>query len=483
MLGVLAPLSPEAADEMAGVEWYDSGIGFAIPAEDIQRVLPRLKKGEDLRPGLLGVSLKGTDLYTGVPTVAACRQKSPAAVAGIKTGDQIVEIDGQAITRGAQVKEVLGRRYAGDVVRIAVLRGKERIGLSAALAARLEPFQHGFLGILPMRKADPHGIAVRYVYPDSPAAKAGIAPGDLLISADGKAVHDRRELLLAVCELEPGNELALELRRAGQSLRRKVVLAAPAEGLPPAVLPPAVEGSNQPGANSSPSSSAKQQPGPGTSGSSSAKQQPRANALRTPPGSRLKIPEFPNEIWCYVPQAPSEAYGLVIWLHAPGSFDWKEIVNRWRPICDRDGLILVAPKSSDAARWLPSEANLMARLVVQMATTHPVDPARVVVHGYGGGGTMAYLAGFRSRDFIRAVAAVEAAAIGPPPENDALHWLSVYVASAGKSSAARSIERGLAALRHARIPVTVKKLGDTPRYLNADELAELARWIDTLDRI
>ena len=40
------------------MEWYDSGIGFAIPAEDIQRVLPRLMKGEDLRPGLLGISLK-----------------------------------------------------------------------------------------------------------------------------------------------------------------------------------------------------------------------------------------------------------------------------------------------------------------------------------------------------------------------------------------------------------------------------------------
>ena len=34
-----------------------------------------------------------------------------------------------------------------------------------------------------------------------------------------------------------------------------------------------------------------------------------------------------------------------------------------------------------------------------------------------------------------------------------------------------------------KIPVTVKNLGDVPRYLNAEELAELARWIDTLDRI
>ena len=63
---------------MAGVEWYDSGIGFAIPLEHIEKVLPRLKKGEDLYPGLAGVSLKGPNLYTGEPMIAACR----AEVAG-----------------------------------------------------------------------------------------------------------------------------------------------------------------------------------------------------------------------------------------------------------------------------------------------------------------------------------------------------------------------------------------------------------------
>ena len=429
VLGVLVPLSPEAADEMAGAEWYDSGIGFAIPAEDIQQVLPRLKQGEDLRPGLLGVSLKGADLYTGVPTVAACRQKSPAALAGIKTGDQIVEIEGRAITRGAEVKEELGRRYAGQSVRIAVLRGKERIERSVELVAKLEPFQHGFLGVLPLRTSDPQGVAVRFVYPNSPAALAGIAAGDVLVSANGKTVHSRGELAAAVCELEPGNELALEFRRAGESLRRKVVLAAPTEDLPPADLPSAIKEIK----DSGPPIKTK----PDARGRASKPPSPPPN----PSGSRLKIAEFPNEIWCYVPESRPEAYGLVVWLHAPGSFDWKRALDTWKPLCDRDGLILVAPKSSDPTRWLPSEANLVARLVVQIMTTHPVDAARVVIHGYEGGGTMAFLACFRNREFIRAVAAVEAAPMGSPPENDALHWLSVYVAWAGKSPAASSVER------------------------------------------
>ena len=52
MLGVIVPLSPQSADEIAGYEWYDSGIGFAVPAEYIRKtLLPKLKKGHDLYPG------------------------------------------------------------------------------------------------------------------------------------------------------------------------------------------------------------------------------------------------------------------------------------------------------------------------------------------------------------------------------------------------------------------------------------------------
>ncbi|MCA9033279.1 MAG: trypsin-like peptidase domain-containing protein, partial [Planctomycetaceae bacterium] len=54
-LGVLVPLSPQQKDETAGVEWYDGGIGFAVPMADIYRVLPRLQAGETLKQGLIGI--------------------------------------------------------------------------------------------------------------------------------------------------------------------------------------------------------------------------------------------------------------------------------------------------------------------------------------------------------------------------------------------------------------------------------------------
>jgi hypothetical protein len=64
-----------------------------------------------------------------------------------------------------------------------------------------------------------------------------------------------------------------------------------------------------------------------------------------------------------------------------------------------------------------------------------------------------------------------------------LHRFAVYLATAKKSAKAREIEAAVQHLKSVKIPLTVKPLGDDARNLNPDELAELARWIDMLDRI
>ena len=456
VLGILAPLSPEATDEAAGIEWYDSGIGFAVPLEQIFAVLPRMKKGEDLRPGLAGVNMKGPNIYTGEPIVAASRPKSPAAEAGIKAGDKIIEIDGRKISRTAEVKQEILRRYAGDMMRVAVLRGKDRIECELRLAAQLAPFQPGFLGILPMRASGKEGVAVRYVFPESPAAKAGIAPGDAIVSLQGEPVGSRMELFLKIGAIEPTTEIELETRRGDAVQKLKLALTSIPEALPPPELPPAH---------------------PGTK--SEEKDRPQTGTIR------LKIPEYPNEAWAYVPEGydPEVPQGAVMWLHPAGGFDWSELLARWKPLCDRYDFILIAPKSADSSRWTPGEVSLAAKLFAQIAKTYAVDPARVVVHGQEAGGVQAFLAAFRFRQLVRGVAVVEAVPTGQPPENDPLNRLSVYLASASRSPAARSVELSLAAFQKQKTPLTVKSLGEMPRSLNAEELAELARWIDMLDRI
>ena len=135
VLGVLVPLSPHAADELAGYQWYDSGIGFAIPAEHIMKILPRLRQGA-LFGGVIGVTFRDKNLSIGEPVIAACQSGSPAAQSGLKPGDRIVEINGHEVTRIAGVKEQLHQHYAGDRVHIVVLRDGKHIERQMQLAPK-----------------------------------------------------------------------------------------------------------------------------------------------------------------------------------------------------------------------------------------------------------------------------------------------------------------------------------------------------------
>ena len=115
--------------------------------------------------------MQSKNLYTGDTVIASCRPNSPAAKAQFKGGDRIVEIGGRKVARSAEVKQEISRHYAGDKVHFVVMRGDKRIEADLELTSKLEPFQHGFLGILPLRDGDDAGVTVRYVYPGSPGGR------------------------------------------------------------------------------------------------------------------------------------------------------------------------------------------------------------------------------------------------------------------------------------------------------------------------
>lgn len=459
VLGVLVPLSPQATTEIAGVEWYDSGIGFAIPAEHVMKALPRLKKGEDLKPGVIGISFKQANLHVGDPEIGTSRPNSPAAKAGLKAGDKIAEIDGLKIARAAQVKEEISKRYAGDKIHVVAMRGKDRIECDVELVAELVPYARPFLGILPMRTRPgdhPPGAVVRDVYADSPAAKAGIQPVDLIVAAAGKPAKDREELRQHLAELEPESEIEVEVRRGSETVKAKLKLGLLPEDVPAGPLPPAR-----------------------VSAKPSEAKRPQTGTVQ------IKVPEFPNECWAYVPEAydPEVPHGVVVWLHGKGSLDEKEVITRWKPFCDAGDLILLAPKAANPDRWLPNEQELVKKLLDNLRADYTIDPTRTVAVGYEAGGTLAFAAAFAHRPLIQAVAAIEAPLGAPPPDNDPAHLMAFYVARAEKGQRAGPIDAAVARLRAMKYPVTVKDLGAKARDLKPDELSELVRWIDTLDRI
>jgi serine protease Do len=471
VLGVLVPLSPQTrpqesgVGEVAGAEWYNSGIGFAVPLAEINERLETLKGGKDLHPGLLGISLKPGDIYALPAEIAASQPGSPAYKAGVKAGDVVVEIDGQKIVRQSQLKHALGARYAGDTVKLVLKRGESQVEASIQLIDKLDPYEHPFLGILPLRDAaDPAkpGVAVRYVYPGSPAAEAGVQPGDRIVgllqgAAAEMVAADAAALRTAVANLEPKTKVTVKVRRGDQSLEFELTPGKLPTDIP-GELPPALAGL------------------------------PAAPAEKPATGIvEIKLPEETSHSLALVPESyhPQVPHGVIVVLPAPGQIDRAALEARWKPVCERFSLIALVPQSGKPDKWEPTEAEFVRKSLDNVIANYNVDPTRIATCGYQSGGAMAWLVGLGHPDRVRAIVAIDAI---PPartklPENDPVNRLAIFVGTAEKAAIGAPLKAILTRLEAARFPVTRVSLGDQPRELNAAELEQLGRWLDTLDRI
>ncbi|MFM7845230.1 MAG: PDZ domain-containing protein [Planctomycetota bacterium] len=459
VMGILVPLSPSPAGEQAetaGAELYDSGIGFAIPLADVMKRIDRLKQRENLYPGKLGVSLKGQDNNSDEAIIGYVQVKGPASAVGLKVDDKIVELAGSKVARLGELRLALGRYYAGEKLKLVAQRGEQRIETELELAAKIDPYQNPFLGILPQRTvSDRPGVVVRYVYPGSGAEKAGIQVNDRLLALGDKPATDLATIHNLLAGYEPGQKIKLEIQRGEKNQTVEVTPTALPTALP-ATIPTA-------------------HPAGAATGDKP--------ALGVVP---IKLPEETNECIAYVPENydPRTNYSLVVWLHAPGGYEQQELVNRWKSLCEEQDLILLAPKSADPSRWQATELEFIRKVMEEVVGRYRIDRARVVAHGFEGGGALAYALGFGRRELVRAVAAVDAPMPlrTPPPENDPLQRLSFFITQADGSKLTAPIQATVKKLEEMKYSVQLKKL-PAARYLNAEELKELASWINTLDRI
>ncbi|NLF71138.1 MAG: PDZ domain-containing protein [Candidatus Anammoximicrobium sp.] len=458
VLGVLAPLSPQQQDEVAGAEWYDSGIGFAIPLVDVLRHLDKLKRGEELYPGLLGITLQGNDIYADPPEIAAVQPKSPARKAGLQAGDRIVEVAGIKIARQTQLRHALGPRYAGEQLNMVVLRGARRVEIVVELAGRLEPYETPFLGLLPDRSpAAKPGVVVRYVYPGSPAAKAGLRAEDRLVRLSDKPVADVASAWEILGNYEPKQRIKAAVQRAAETREFELELASL-----PTAIPQHLPAARRPV-------------------QASAAQRPPVGAVN------VKLPEETNECFAYVPDNyhPEVAYGLLMWLHEPGDVDRAQLIETWKGVCQANDLILLVPQSADPQRWLPTESDYLRKTLDEVIAKYHIDRTRIVACGRQTGGAMALLTAFSHRSLIRAAAATDTVLPGriQVPANDPIERLALMLTVAEKQPVGgQRIEEQVKRLQDMKYPIILRKRPGEPRPLDDQERAELVRWIDTLDR-
>ncbi|GAB3687631.1 trypsin-like peptidase domain-containing protein [Spirosoma flavus] len=121
---------------IASATGYYSGYGFAVPVSLVKKVSADLLKYGNVQRGYIGIlpqelnstlaKEKGTKVGRGI-YVNEVVAKGAAEAAGLKKGDVIVKMEGQALDSDAQMREIIGRRRPGDVVTVTVNRdGTER---------------------------------------------------------------------------------------------------------------------------------------------------------------------------------------------------------------------------------------------------------------------------------------------------------------------------------------------------------------------
>src|SRR5262249_42600818 len=91
-----------------------------------------------------------------------------------------------------------------------------------ALGVQIQPVSQGIADALGMK--DAHGALVDQATPNSPAAKAGIASGDVITAVNDKPVADAHDLARRISVMQPGTKVSVTFVHQGQTRTIDVVL-------------------------------------------------------------------------------------------------------------------------------------------------------------------------------------------------------------------------------------------------------------------
>lgn len=215
------------------------GIGFAVPINMARAVMEQLIEYGEVRRGRLGVVMQDLtpDLADALrlpkrlgAVIARVEAGTPAERAGLRPGDVVVAIDGRPVEDSSDLRNAIGLLRAGTELELTVLReGKETVviaqladgvqtsaqqpariprALAGAELQELRPGMEGH-GVI-------DGVVVSRVDPDTPAARAGLRPSDVITAVNGQPVKSLADLSRAIEEVGP--VVALNVYRDGVEL-------------------------------------------------------------------------------------------------------------------------------------------------------------------------------------------------------------------------------------------------------------------------
>ena len=210
------------------------GIGFAIPINKAKGVLDELIEGKKVVYGWLGIQIQDiTDdvaEYYGLTErdgvlVYQVLPESPASRAGMKDGDIVKALDGQAVHHSRALIDQVGGMKAGRRVSLGILRdgksqtlqveiGERPLDVDATGGTAAEAWRGLRVGNLSPQQAEQFnvpagttGVVVLEVAPNSPADQAGLREGDVINEINRVRIENLNDYRNAIAQVK-GNALA-----------------------------------------------------------------------------------------------------------------------------------------------------------------------------------------------------------------------------------------------------------------------------------
>jgi serine protease Do len=221
------------------------GIGFSIPVNMAKRIYTELAAKGKVTRGWLGVSIQpltpelaksfGLKEPNGV-LISDVMQQSPAATAGITSGDVIIEFDKKKVDSPQELQKVVAATPPGRAVPLKVWRDKGektleiKIGETPDETVALKPTNKGksLLGldvrpITPelarqLNLRTPDGVIVFSVDDESAASEAGLQRGDVIREVNRQKVRSVQDFEKVTKDVKDGDRVTVLLQRGPQSL-------------------------------------------------------------------------------------------------------------------------------------------------------------------------------------------------------------------------------------------------------------------------
>ena len=211
-----------------------AGIGFAIPIDRAKRVAEDLIQHGEVREGYTGLGVQdvqpaGASQADGATapaargaarvTVSAVEPGSPAEKAGFRRGDVVEALDGQPVESAEELRFRVRELAIGGSLRAEVQRGRERLVLPLrAIELSLERVEEVVSRRTGLQVGEARSGAERYVVAKairrgSPAARVGMAAGDLIREVNSREVSTVAEFRRQAGKARRSGQLVLLVQR------------------------------------------------------------------------------------------------------------------------------------------------------------------------------------------------------------------------------------------------------------------------------